>query len=230
MMSPVSILPAQRSGMHAPRHPEQSPDSPSAHRSTRAGWRDPRLVVGIVLLTVSVVAGARIVGGADAMTEVLAARGPLAVGQPVGPEDVTTVRVRFADDAEAGRYLPGAEPLPAGTVVSRAVGRGELLPRAAVTVGGGPALLQVPLVVESGRVPREVRPGDRVDVWVTPQEVAGAASPTAALVLADVEVVSHRADGSGQRQVVVAVSPDLEPTLSRVVARIDTGSVLLLRR
>lgn len=164
------------------------------------------------------------------MTEVLAARGPLSVGQQLGPDDVIAVRVRFAEDAEARRYLPGAESLPVGTTVVRSVGRGELLPRAAVTVGEGPAQLQVPLVVESGRVPREVRPGDRVDVWVTPQDATGATAATAELVLADVEVVSHRADGSGRRQVVVSVAQDLEATLPRVVARIDTGSVLLLRR
>src|SRR5690242_2876688 len=44
-------------------------DVPAATRTRPSGWRDPRLWVGVVLVTGSVVAGARILSAADDMTQ-----------------------------------------------------------------------------------------------------------------------------------------------------------------
>ena len=71
-------------------------DVPPATRSTNPGWRDPRLWVGVVLVTGSVVAGARIMAGADDTTAVWAASGDLVAGQTLTTEDLTATRVRFA--------------------------------------------------------------------------------------------------------------------------------------
>ena len=45
-------------------------DVPAATRPTTPGWRDPRLWIGVVLVTGSVVAGARILSGADARAKI----------------------------------------------------------------------------------------------------------------------------------------------------------------
>src|SRR6478736_5540715 len=41
------------------------PSTPTAVRATRPGWRDPRLWVGVLIVAVSVVAGARVLAAAD---------------------------------------------------------------------------------------------------------------------------------------------------------------------
>src|SRR3712207_1404703 len=90
---------------------QASMGSPAALRARRPSWRDPRLVVGVVLLCGSVLAGARILDGADETVAVLAVRGPVAAGQVIEPSELTTVRLRFADEADADRYLPGGSDL-----------------------------------------------------------------------------------------------------------------------
>src|SRR3954447_17822468 len=107
-----------------------APGSPPVVRSRRPGWRDPRLAVGLVLVCLSVLLGARLFATADDTVAVLAARNPLVAGQQVSAADLTTVRVRFGSAQAADLYLPADAALPEGTVLRRDVGAGELLPRA----------------------------------------------------------------------------------------------------
>jgi hypothetical protein len=157
--------------------------SPPAARGRRSSWRDPRLAVGLLLVFGSVLAGARVLAGADDTVAVLAAGTPLAAGERVEDGDLTAVRVRFASESDADRYLPGDAAPPEGAVLLRPVGAGELVPRAAVGGLAGEALAELPLALDPGRVPTGVRPGTRVDVWVG--DGAGAADE----LLTDVDVI-----------------------------------------
>ena len=212
------------------------PGSPAALRARRPSWRDPRLVLGVVLLCASVLAGARILDGADETVAVLAVRAPLAAGQVIEPSELTTVRLRFADEAAADRYLPGGSDL-GEAVALRPLGAGELLPRDAVGSGGAGDLTELPLTLRAGRVPAAVRVGSSVDVWAAEPARDSAAStdrPEAELLLSDVPVLSSGrssgAIGGGLRQVVVGV-PDIdEPRMARVVARLSEDALLLVRR
>ena len=132
--------------------------SPAALRARRPSWRDPRLVLGVVLLCGSVVTGARILDGADDTVAVLAVQGPLAAGQVIEASELTTVRLRFADETDAERYLPGGSEI-GGAVALRALGAGELVPRDAVGSTGPAALTELPLTLHAGRVPAAVRVG-----------------------------------------------------------------------
>jgi hypothetical protein len=213
--------------------------SPAATRARRPSWRDPRLVVGLVLLCGSVVAGARVLDGADDTVAVLTVRAPVAAGQVIEPSELATVRLRFADGSDADRYLPGDADL-GGTVALRPLGAGELVPRSAVGPAGGPALVELPLTLRPGRVPSDVRSGSSVDVWAAPAtpDAAGLSGEAggrleADLLLSDVPVVSSgrsAAAGGGLRQVVVGVSADDEPRMARIVARLSEETLLLVRR
>jgi flagella basal body P-ring formation protein FlgA len=105
--------------------------SPPAVRARRRSWRDPRLAVGVLLVTGSVLAGAQVLASSDDTVAVLTARGPLAAGQQVHADDLSTVRLRFSSEADADRYLP-ADAEVDGVVLQRPVGPGELVPRAAL--------------------------------------------------------------------------------------------------
>jgi hypothetical protein len=217
-----------------PRPASASPGSPAVLRARRPSWRDPRLVVGVVLLCASVLAGARILDGADDTVAVLAVRAPLAAGQVIEPSELTAVRLRFADETDADRYLPGGSEL--GEVVAlRPLGAGELLPRDAVGNGGADALTELPLTLRVGRVPAAVRVGSSVDVWAAePARESTSGQPKAELLLSDVPVLSSGrssgAVGGGLRQVVVGVRETDEPQMAKVVARLSEDALLLVRR
>jgi hypothetical protein len=204
--------------------------SPPAVRSRRRSWRDPRLAVGLVLVCVSVLVGARVLASADDTVAVLAARDSLAAGQPVGADDLVEVRLRFGSEEDANRYLSAAEEIPAGAVLLRPVGPGELLPRTALSTDRG-GLVELPLSVDPGRVPASVRPGSVVDVWVSPDGEGGGGSTDR--LLSDVPVLSvSRAGGlgaAGFRQVVVGIPSEDAEVLDEVVGRLH-GSLLVVRR
>lgn len=213
--------------------------SPPAVRARRASWRDPRLAVGVVLVCLSVVVGARVLASADDTVAVLAAGASLVAGQQLAPGDLTEVRLRFGSEEDADRYLPAGEELPAGTVLLRPIGPGELVPRSALgTKEGG--LVELPLSVDPGRVPASVRAGSVVDVWVTGDsgddsggDGGGGDGGRTERLLTDVPVLSvSRAVGLGSgglRQVVVGIPADDQDELGDVVGRLH-GSLLVVRR
>ncbi|HEY9565521.1 MAG TPA: hypothetical protein VIR30_17270, partial [Nocardioides sp.] len=90
----------------------QRTDVPLAARARSAGWRDPRLWIGVALVAASVLIGARVLGSADDMTEVWALKDDLAAGQQVGTEDLEPTRVRFDDDQDARDYVLVEDGLP----------------------------------------------------------------------------------------------------------------------
>ena len=166
--------------------------------------------------------------GADDTVAVLTAARPLAAGERLTSADVTSVRLRFDADADADRYLAGDGDEVTGSVLSRPVGQGELVPRAALG-GTTESLVELPLGVDPGRVPAAVRTGSVVDVWVTPP--AGQEG-SAELLLERVPVLAaSRGAGavSGTRQVVVGVRPEEE--LTGIVSRLgEEASVLVVAR
>jgi len=221
---------------HAPD--QETAASPAATRASRSRWRDPRLVVGVAVVAVCGLLGARFLGGADDTVAVWAAAGPLAEGQQVDGGDLVRREVRFADQADADRYLPAGTPVTGS--LTRAVGEGELVPRAALGDGARGGLTEVPLSVGTEAVPSTVDVGSVVDVWVTPDAAPRAAGEavTAArstLVLDDVVVVALPRAGSSlgpsaTRQVMVGVESDQADALPRSLAALAGGTVLLTAR
>ena len=205
--------------------------SPPAVRARRPSWRDPRLAIGLALVCVSVLVGARVLAAADDTVAVLAARDSLVAGQQVGAADLTEVRLRFTADEDADRYLAAGEPLPEGVVLLRPVGPGELVPRAALSTEDG-GLVEVPLSVDPGRVPASVRAGSVVDVWVGP-DGDGDGRRRSERLLSEVPVLSvSRAGGlgaGGLRQVVVGIPRDEEALVDELVGRLG-GSLVVVRR
>ncbi|WP_159808525.1 hypothetical protein [Cellulomonas citrea] len=138
--------------------------APVATRLRRPGWRDPRLLVGVAIVAVSVALGSWVVRSASQTVGVYAAARTLAVGEPVTVERLQVVQVRGVD---TDRYLLADGRLPDGAVLLRSVGAGELVPASAV---GDPTDLSVRSVsVPLGSRPVESVPvGSHVDLWFTP--------------------------------------------------------------
>ena len=220
-----------KSGSTVVRPPELS--VPPATRARSAGWRDPRLWVGLAIVALSVVAGARLLGAADDSVQVWSVAEPLAAGEQVGAEDLLATRVRFAEASDLDRYLLVEDPLPADAALVRAVEAGELLPRSALGEAAAEGVVRVPLTLPGTAVLPDLRPGQRVDVYVAAQD---AARPRPAeLVLEDAEVVSvsAAADGLGasaERQLVLGVDPEQRADLPDALGRVASGTVTVVGR
>ena len=157
---------------------------PAAPRLRRPGWRDPRLLVGVVLVAASVALGSWLVGAAGRTVPVYVADVVLVPGQVI---DETVLRGREVRlDAAAEAYLSADEPVPAGLVVTRTVGAGELVPLGALSRSGD---LELRPVAVTGTGALGLDAGATVDLWFVPADPADGAEPhqlAAGLTVADV--------------------------------------------
>jgi len=211
---------------------------PRATRSRAPGWRNPRLLLGLVLVAGSVLVGARLMVAADDTVSVWVVSADQPAGATLTEGDVEARQVRIPDDQTAGAYLPAAQALPSGTL-DRAVSEGELLPRSALTDGREKDLVEVPVSLAADDLPATVRQGSVVDVWVAPQLAGGGPAPgegsgAAVRVLRDVVVVAvPRASGSlapqATRQVIVGLPSGRDAELGRALGQMSEGRVVIAR-
>jgi hypothetical protein len=209
--------------------------APAATRSRPPGWRNPRLVLGLLLVAASVVLGARLIASADDTVPVWAVARDLPAGASVTSADLERRQVRFPDSGTADAYLSADEPLPTSARLGREVASGDLLPRSALDRGDAPALVEVPIGVLADDLPATVRQGSHVDVWVTPKVSAvQGAKPAATKVLDDVVVVAvpRSADQLAPqttRQLIVGVPESAVATLGPALGSISEGHVVVAR-
>lgn len=215
--------------------PADRPVSPPAQRHRPARWRDPRLVVGVALVALSALGGSVLLGDDD-RAAVWVAGADLAEGRRLAAGDLVRREVGFGSQAEADRYVSADTPVPPGSTLARAVGAGELLPRAALLSGEADEVLEVPLTVPAESVPGTVGAGSVVDVWVTPDPLSstGRQGQESELVLAGVPVVALSRSGGAlgpavTRQVVVGLDRSHQGVLPRALALMAAGSVVLVR-
>lgn len=140
--------------------------APVAARLRRPGWRDPRLLVGVVMVAASVALGSWVVRSAQSTVPVYVAREALVPGQRVTAADVVVTDVQLADGA-LEQYLRADEPLPVDAVALRVVGQDELVPATALGSAADVDVRSVAIPLE--RPPaRDVTVGALVDVWFSP--------------------------------------------------------------
>lgn len=133
-------------------------------RLRRPRWKDPRLIVGVVLVLGSVLMGALLVSRLAETTPVLVARSVIVPGQALAPEDLTVVELRLGE--QDGMYVGSLEAIPEGAVATQPVRAGELLPAAAVGQSADVDLRPVVIPVDSS-VAQSVQAGSTVELWHT---------------------------------------------------------------
>ena len=207
-----------------------------ATRSRKPGWRNPRLLLGVLLVAASVVLGARLVAAADDSVAVWSVARDLPAGAEVQAEDLEPRQIRFSDERTADGYLSARDGLPDAATLNRPVSAGELLPRSALAATSGEKLVEVPISVLSDDLPATVRQGSVVDVWVSPEVAAtGSGRVKAVPLLTDVVVVAvpRTADGLAPqttRQVIVGVPAERAGDLGVALGGISEGRVVIARK
>lgn len=229
----------------------KAPASPAASRLATPSWLDTRLVLGVLLVLVSVVVGARVLASADDSQGVWVTTRDLAVGSTLADGDLARGQVRLFDNG--GRYLTASAQKPVGYVLTREVGADELLPVASVALPerAGRAVRDVSVPVDAGHLPADLQGGELVDVYVTgppdsgdgpgsvtaPAPLPGSAAPatgaapgTATLLLAAVPVRLRSggagAGAAGEQSVVLTID---DARAGELVAGLRTGQVDLVR-
>uniref|UniRef100_UPI002028B72F hypothetical protein n=1 Tax=Actinotalea sp. C106 TaxID=2908644 RepID=UPI002028B72F len=163
----------QTTSVHAPEAVSSGPAGgvplPGAVRLRRPGWRDPRLLAGLVLVALSVALGSWLVATAGRTVPILVARDALVPGDQLQVEDLDVRQVRLPEDGDL--YLAPGDELPSGLTVVRTVGAGELVPWTALSTDVDLALR--PLAVRPSRaVSEQVAVGSVVELWHVPDEGA----------------------------------------------------------
>lgn len=188
--------------------------SEEAPRLRRPGWRDPRLVAGLLLVLLSVVGTVALVQSLDSSEGYWAAGEDLAPGRVVGPERLTVVQARLGDAADD--YLRADEPLPEGTTVVATVRAGELVPANALAATDPESRQPVSLSVQDP-LPEGTGAGSRVDVWIAVrdgnQDYADPELLASDAELAEVTQASGTFGSAGAMTVQVLVGPEELPRL-----------------
>jgi hypothetical protein len=192
-----------RAGPLAP-DASQVPSSPVGRRAQRPRWRDTRLLLGILLVIVSVVIGARFVSGATRTTQWLSVTRSLPAGHVLTATDLSPVPAHLAAAASRHYFTASAGKL-IGRTLARPASAGELLAADSLAAGSAAASRVVPLLVKAGRLPALVA-GDHVDVYVL-SRAAGATTGREIRVLTDVEFISADAVGTGDTSIQLRVRP-----------------------
>ena len=202
--------------------------SPPARR-VGPGRRDVRLALGVLLVLASVVVGARVVTTADDRVAVWSVTAALAEGTTLTADDLAATPVAVND---LSAYAVTAESI-VGQRLSRDLGAGELVPRAALAVTSGADRRLVTVPVDPLHAPPALARGERVDVYVSPRDgssVGAGVEVLPALVLAKALVADPGSVDAGGASDQVGVVLDVSAAdADRAVAAARGGEVDLVR-
>ncbi|MDQ0755746.1 hypothetical protein [Arthrobacter sp. B3I4] len=178
--------------------------APGGARLKKPSWRDPRLLVGILLVLASVAGVVSLVAAADQTTEAFAASQPIAVGEQLTPDKLHRVKVRLGDVEQ--HYLTPASGADYGLVAVQRIGKDQLLPRESLGTVDKLDRKPVAVTIDEALPPQAVA-GSRVDVWVAlPDNRNGFSEPTLLLRGAEIAQLTPGSSALGaQRSTVVMV-------------------------
>lgn len=151
--------------MQTTAHEQSVLVSPPALRLQRPGWRDPRLLLGVVLVAASVALGSWLVSAAGRTTPVYVTHDTLVAGEALDAGRLQVRDVRLADGLDL--YLSARERPTAGLVATRTIGAGEMVPLSAVAESTDLEVRPV-AVPADGTLSTEVSEGSVVDLWFVP--------------------------------------------------------------
>ena len=179
-------------------------------RLKKPSWKDPKLIVGILLVLASVVGVTSLVGAADQTAEAYTAREAIAVGETLTVDKLNRVKVRLGDLEQ--HYLTPATGVADGLVAAQRIGKDQLVPRG--SFGQADGLDRKPVAVTIDEVlPAQAVAGSRVDVWVAlPDARNGFSQPTLLLPGAEIAQITQgsTALGSARSTVVMVLVADTQ--------------------
>lgn len=202
----------------------------AADRLRRPGWKDPRLLAGVLIVLLSVAGVTALVSSQDRTVPVYAADRAFAVGEQLTEDDLRIVDVRIDEVSE--QYLSAEQTPEADLQFVAVVDEGELIPQRAVGAADPQGRQAVTLEVEHTPA-QAVEPGRAVDLWAVRQgSVADQDEATRAehlVVAAEVSAVSESSSTFGSATVMtVELLIDPEDMPSVLEARSSAGTLSII--
>ena len=196
-------------------------------------WRDPRLLIGVLLILGATILGARLAAAGDDTAEYWALASSVKPGDQVTRDALVPTRVHLTSSA-AANYLRTDQtfdqPLE-DLQWANAGSQGALVERAALVPKVTKQRSQLPLNVSTGAAPVDLSRGDLVDVWVGPGP-GDDAGGKAVRVLQSVRVVQagdKAAAIGGSLAQTILVDVDNAQLQGSVVGTVASGHVTLVR-
>jgi hypothetical protein len=180
----------------------------SGTRLKKPSWKDPRLIIGVLLVLASVAGVISLVGAADQTADAYTAREAIAVGETLTEDKLNRIKVRLGDVEP--HYLTPAAGVSDGLVAVQRIGKDQLVPRE--SLGTTDRLDRKPVAVTiEETLPAQAVAGSRVDVWVAlPDARNGFSQPTLLLPGAEIAQITpgSTALGSARSTVVMVLVTD----------------------
>lgn len=201
--------------------------APPASRLKPPSWLDGRLIVGVVLVLLSVVVGAKLVASSSDYDQIWAASHDLAPGSVIAKGDLVAVKVRFHD--HGGGYFSASGSSLVGRTTTAPISAGQLIPVAALPAKRAVPMRLVTVPVTKLHMPHGDLQGTQVDLYVTVKNSTDAAR-TPQLVLANVtvaDVVNDSSLGGSNGSGVVLQVP--VAYVNSVVGAVESGTIDLVR-
>lgn len=180
----------------------------------RAFWGDVRFLVGIALVALSIAGVWLIVSAFDDAVPTLQATRTITQGEVLTSDDFQVVDVGLGSLADD--YL-GPDDVPTGSIASRTLESGELVPSSAVTDADRSRSTTIVIQSSTG-IPEGVEAGTVVEVWQAPPLDEGRSYDVPRILVADV-IVHDVLDAEG-------VLADTGTQLEVVIDRADVADVL----
>lgn len=196
-------------------------------------WKDPRLLIGVLLVLGATVLGARVLSGSDDTVEYWALSESATPGERVQQNDLEPTRVKLSGST-GDNYMRTDEEFLAPLeqlIWAHDLAAGSLLVKDAMIESGDRRRGELPLNVAAGSAPVDLDRGDAVDVWVGPGP-GDQADGKASQVLEAVRVVHAGGDGvaaGGGLAQTVLVEVDQRELDASVISAVASGHVTLVR-
>jgi len=165
-----------------------------ARRLRKPGWKDPRLLVGLLLVAGSVAGTVGLVSARDRTVPMYVAKEDISFGEPVDASRLEVVDVRL--DGTREHYLAAGREPAAGTRANTLIRAGELVPLRGLGLDDGTTRKPVSVELEQ-TLPAAVVPGSRVDVWAAARDRTANAYGRPEILLPSAEVAAVSALDSG---------------------------------
>ncbi|PQZ95891.1 hypothetical protein CQ018_00915 [Arthrobacter sp. MYb227] len=165
-----------------------------SRRITRPSWKDPRLLLGILIVLASTVGIIALTSALDKTVPMYVAKTDISLGEQLGPEKLDVANIKL--DALSQRYVAANPELLVGRRANSLIRAGELIPVGSIGLEDGtnrrPVSVNLP-----DELPAAITAGAHVDVWVAAKDRAANVYSAPTLLLPGAEVTYRVARATG---------------------------------
>lgn len=156
-----------------------------AERMHKPGWKDPKLLIGLLLILLSVLAVIGVMRATNKTQNYYIAAHDIKVGDEIRQEDLTLSEVRLGDSENL--YLSADDALPDYARANQNIPAGALLQQNTVKAQDHDGRRLATVVMDS-TIASSFTTGDRVDIWVSKKKDNGTAYSEPQVVMQAAEV------------------------------------------